>query len=150
MSAAGAETFPGELPASLRRRRLVVRWSAQMPHGLDGPAPQRSAGVVELVVALELVDGRCAIVEGWLAGPDRTQVLVPRQPAPCSLGLDHRLLHIDVSLNDERTLALSLEPDTERLFYARSALLGRAGLVAGAFDPPRMTVEAVAEEAASA
>ena len=64
------------------------------------------------------------------------RTVLDRCAVRCDVCDDDDLLHVDVYRGDERLLAATIDADSGRLVYARTPLLARTGLAAGAFDPP--------------
>jgi hypothetical protein len=94
----------------------------------------------EIVLSLQFVDRDHALIEMWLhasGANKRPKRLVNRQPVSCNTSRSSGMLHIDVSLNGRRAVALSIADD-DRLMYAQCALLADLDFPGGAYHPPAL------------
>ena len=68
-------------------------------------------------------------------------ILVEDAPVQCDHHVDGEWTHLDVAIDGERILAVSLTPD-EQPDYVHSSLPARAGFSPGMCEPPTIRVEA--------
>ncbi len=117
---------------------LVTCWTDGLGTGLGGELRQ---GNVALVIVLEPVGHDRAAIEAWVELPGQRRSILAPHVIPVSINLDGTLLHIDCPL-----VSVSLELAENRLLYARTPLLARAGFRAGSADPPTAELLPVASE----
>jgi hypothetical protein len=131
--AAAAATFEPDgtrLLAPPSHAGLEVRWPCSLA---AAPGQTMPAGAA-FIIAVESLDDDRVMIEARLEPERRGPLIVlPRQP-----GRSHRhwadgLIHLDVFIGEQRVLMLSLTSRGD-LLYARSPLLGLAGLAGGAYD----------------
>lgn len=144
-----ARTPVGVAPAprlELRWRSHVSPWTTRF----GGQAPQATHTRVDFVVLVALETPGRVVVESWLDAPERRVTVVARQSMPCVFSHDDTMVHLDVIRGEHRVLSLTLSRDHDRVVYARSDLIAKAGLGGGSYDPPSIEVVAARPEVASA
>ncbi|MHC4947165.1 MAG: hypothetical protein ACYTG1_02730 [Planctomycetota bacterium] len=126
---------------------VEARWTAS---ALPGRGEDADGRPCEIVVTLRVVDPRRALAEAWLESKTRRRRLLRRQPVACRVAVADGLLHVDAEHAGRRVLALTLPDQGDGPVYARSDLVGEAGLPGGSFDPPVVRRLADARDAATA
>mgnify|MGYP006292926311 CR=1 FL=1 len=146
-------TSPSIVPELAKPLRLAfeVRWSCAVTRWTDHlnalSGQSGNHGFVHLVLAIKITDERRARVFAHVETPDSRTVLLDQANVHCMHSRDDELLHIDIRLEDQQIVSLTMDSDS-RLHYARSDLLANAGMPHASYDPPVLQQRA-AEKCAS-
>jgi hypothetical protein len=124
---------------------VLVRWPAKRRAQRAG----RSIDDCELVLVLELLSPRRALVEAWVQCDRQREPIVARQAIDIDLERDADLLHIDASTPVRLAITIECPEDAQeptrldrgRLLFAQSPLLRSAGFPAGSHDAPSLGSE---------
>jgi hypothetical protein len=145
ISAGAVESSASQPPTGLPCRTIGVRWSSIRPasNGKVG------ANTAHFILGVQIESADSAIVEAWVRDANHECCVLPRQHCSVCVCEDNGMMHVEVfgksGGSSERIASLSIFRgqvlDQERLAYAHSSLLSRAGFTAGTYDPPRLLDE---------
>src|SRR5262245_49347250 len=145
-------TLPHPLIAPVERAMFVM-WSSTRAKLVQNRS--RVMTKLNLVLGIEFSDRNRGTIEAWIEQPASEAVgyasevggrlhVLKRQPARFETATDGELLHIDASIAEPAEppiVSITMRLDRfgmQRLVYARTPLLERAGFAPGAYDPPTM------------